>query len=96
MYLKVSVNSNACDTDYGGEQKIDVICGEYRLDEIFRLPFFRVVIDEVIDGAVCFRLMEGGIEHYFVLENIGERAEFHRETGIGEDNFIFELTEDNL
>ena len=67
MKLKVTVNSVANDTEYGGEQLLQVAKGEYLLDEIFRLPFFRIIIDEIIGGAVCFRLMEGADAHYFVL-----------------------------
>lgn len=91
MKLKIEVRSSAYDTDYGGEQEIEAACGEYRLDGIFRLPFFRVVIDEIIGGAVCFRLMEGGVGHYFVLEEEGECARFERETSIGSDSFVITL-----
>lgn len=94
MKLCISVTSSAYDSDYGGQQTIDVAPGEYRLDEIFRLPFFRVIIDEVIDGAVCFRLMEGAVAHYFVLERPGESAEFERQTSIGYDEFKFTLAGD--
>lgn len=52
MKLKVTVNSVANDTEYGGEQLLQVAKGEYLLDEIFRLPFFRIIIDEIIGGAV--------------------------------------------
>ena len=91
MKLKITVNSTANDTDYGGEQVLEIERGEYRLEEIFRLPFFRIIIDDVIDGAVCFRLMEGADSHFYVLEKIGEVARFHRDTSLGEDNFTFEL-----
>lgn len=93
MKLKVCVQSVAYDMEYGGEQTVEAAAGEYLLDEIFRLPFFRIVVDEVIGGAVCFRLMEGGIAHYFVLERKGERAVFSRETSIGSDEFTFTLTD---
>ncbi len=91
MELKVTVNSVANDTEYGGEQLLHVAKGEYLLDEIFRLPFFRIIIDEIIGGAVCFRLMEGADAHYFVLDGGDSTAEFSRETSLGEDNFTFEL-----
>lgn len=91
MKLKITVNSVANDVDYGGEQILNAERGEYLLDEIFRLPFFRIIIDEIIDGALCFRLMEGADSHFFVLEERGERARFHRDTSLGEDNFLFEL-----
>ncbi len=93
MRIKIKVNSSAYDSEYGGEQYIDVAEGEYRLDEIFRLPFFRIIIDEIIDGAVCFRLMEGAEAHYFVLENAGDTASFERETSIGYDEFSFTLAD---
>ena len=83
----------ACDTEYGGEQLVPVTKGEYLMDEIFRLPFFRIIVDEVIDGAVCFRLKEGAQDHYFVLEGIGDSASFERETSIGYDSFTFTLVE---
>lgn len=92
MKLNVKVNSVACDTEYGGEQQLHVARGEFRLDDIFRLPFFRVIIDDVIDGAVCFRLMEGAIAHYFVLEGEGDSAVFGRTTSVGSDEFVFTLT----
>lgn len=91
MKLLIKVNSSAYDTDYGGEQIMEVSKGEFIFDEIFRLPFFRIIIDEIIDGAVCFRLMEGATAHYFVLENDGEQATFERETSIGYDQFTFTL-----
>jgi hypothetical protein len=37
--------------------------------------------------------MEGGVAHYFVLEGIGDSAEFERETSIGYDSFKFTLAE---
>ncbi|MDE6586267.1 MAG: hypothetical protein K2K80_06280 [Clostridia bacterium] len=94
MKLYISVNSVADGTDYGGEQIIDAQKGEYRLDEIFRLPFFRIVIDEIIDGALCFRLMEGAEAHYFVLDKSERTAQFHRDTSLGADDFLFELYDD--
>jgi hypothetical protein len=93
MKIKVNVSSGAYDTPYGGEQFLEVDTGEFLLDDIFRLPFFRIVIDDVIDGEVCFRLMEGGVPHYFVLSFIGDTAEFERETSIGYDHFTFTLVE---
>lgn len=92
MILNVKVTSSAYDSEYGGEQELYVERGEYLLDDIFRLPFFRIIIDDVIDGAVCFRLMEGAVAHYFVLEKAGDTASFERETSIGGDEFIFTLT----
>ena len=91
MRILITVRSSAYDTDYGGEQTLPVEKGEYQLPEIFRLPFFRIIIDEVVDGAVCFRLKEGAEDHFFVLEGIGDSAQFERETSIGYDNFTFEL-----
>jgi len=93
MNLLIKVNSTAYDTAYGGEQTLPAEKGEYLLSKIFRLPFFRVIIDDVIDGAVCFRLKEGAEDHFFVLERIGEVARFGRETSIGSDDFSFELVE---
>ena len=61
--LKITVNSIANDTEYGGEQIIPCEKGEYVLNEIFRLHFFRVIIDDIIDESLCFRLMEGGVAH---------------------------------
>ena len=94
MKLNIKVNSTACDSEYGGEQTLEVAVGEYILDEIFRLNFFRIIIDDVIDGAVCFRLMEGAVAHYFVLEGPGDSAVFERQTSIGSDEFLFELEEE--
>lgn len=91
MEIKVTVNSVANDTEYGGEQLLPAEKGEYLLEEIFRLPFFRIIIDEIIDGAVCFRLMEGAVAHYFVLDGTDGTAKFSRETSLGEDNFTFGL-----
>ncbi|MCD8205653.1 MAG: hypothetical protein LUD29_03465 [Clostridia bacterium] len=93
MKLKITVNSVNDDTPYGGEQTLDCEAGEFRLDDIFRLPFFRVIIDDIIDGAVCFRLMEGAEAHYFVLEGPGDTASWSRETPLGEDSFDFSLEE---
>jgi hypothetical protein len=90
MSIKISVQSTAYDAEYGGEQILEAVAGEYQLSEIFRLPFFRIIIDEVIGNAVCFRLMEGGVAHYFVLDETDTTATFSRETSIGEDNFVFE------
>ena len=94
MKILVNVSSVAHDTDYGGSQYIPAEQGEYRLGEVFRLHFFRIIVDEVFENAVCFRLKEGAEDHYFVLEGIGDRAEFERETSIGYDNFSFTLVED--
>ena len=94
MIIKVTVNSSANDTDYGGEQYVAAKCGEYIFDGIFKLNFFRIIIDEVIEDAVCFRLMEGAAAHYFVLEGAGDKAAFERETPLGYDHFLFELMEE--
>ncbi|MDE7082153.1 MAG: hypothetical protein K2O89_00415 [Clostridia bacterium] len=91
MQLKITVNSVANDCEYGGEQIISAERGEYRLEEIFRLPFFRIIIDDIIEGSLCFRLMEGGVAHFFVLDENGNTAKFHRDTSLGEDDFTFEL-----
>ena len=93
MKIIINVTSSAYDSPYGGEQELEVKTGEYRLDEVFRLHFFRIIIDDIIDGAVCFRLMEGALPHYFVLESVGETASFRRETSIGYDEFTFTLTD---
>ena len=93
MRLKITVNSIACDTPYGGVQYLPCERGEYRLDDVFRLPFFRVIVDDVIEGALCFRLKEGGPDHFFVLEKVGDKCSFYRETSTGEDEFIFETEE---
>ena len=94
MKLNVKVTSSAYDADYGGEQSFALERGEYLLDNIFRLHFFRIIIYDIIDGAVCFRLMEGAEAHYFVLEKEGDTAAFSRQTSIGEDEFLFTLTGD--
>jgi hypothetical protein len=91
MKIQIYVRSVAYDTEYGGEQILQAEAGEYQLEEIFRLPFFRIIIDEVIGSAVCFRLMEGAIAHYFVLDESDPTAQFTRETSIGEDSFTFTL-----
>jgi hypothetical protein len=93
MKILIQVQSGAYDTPYGGEQILDVNLGEYLLEDIFRLPFFRIIIDDMIDDAVCFRLMEGGVAHFFVLEGIGDKAQFERETSIGFDSFTFTLVD---
>lgn len=91
MQIRVEVQSDAYETPYGGEQTIGAVKGEFLLDEIFRLPFFRVIVDEVVGDAVCFRLKEGAEDHYFVLEGKGDSAVFERETSIGSDRFEFTL-----
>lgn len=50
MKLKITVNSVANDTEYGGKQIVEANKGEFVLDEIFKLPFFRIIIDEVISA----------------------------------------------
>ena len=94
MRLKITVNSVQGDEPYGGEQILDCEVGEYRLDEIFRLPFFRIIIDEVIDGFACFRLMEGGVAHYFAMSAADGEEHWERQTSIGEDCFTFKVLED--
>ena len=94
MKINVKVNSDAYDTEYGGTQNVPAQRGEYLLSDIFRLPFFRIIVDDVIDNAVCFRLKEGAEDHYFVLEGVGDTAEFERITSIGSDLFEFTLIED--
>lgn len=96
MKIAIKVNSMAYDTAYGGEQTLPAEKGEYQLPEIFRLPFFRIIVDEVIEGAVCFRLKEGAQDHFFVLEGIVDTAEFERETSIGYDSLYFLWRSNNL
>lgn len=91
MELKIEVASEADGKEYGGTQVMQVSVGEFVLDEIFKLNFFRIIIDDVIDGALCFRLMEGAAPHYFVLEGRGDSATFERETPVGSDFFRFTL-----
>ena len=91
MKIKVTASSRAYESEYGGEQQIEAAPGEFLLDEIFRLHFFRIIIDEVFGGAVCFRLMEGSEAHYFVLEEGDDEAVFERDTPIGDDRFCFKL-----
>ncbi len=93
MKLKITVSSTAYDEPYGGEQILECAIGEFILDEIFRLHFFRIIIDDIIDDALCFRLMEGGIAHYFVLDSSQRVCNFERQTSIGSDYFVFELQE---
>lgn len=94
MKILIEAQSDAYDTPYGGTQRINAEKGEYLLDEIFRLHFFRLIVDDIIGDAVCFRLMEGAEAHYFVLEGLGDVARFVRETSIGSDSFTFTLTAD--
>ena len=91
MELKIEVASEADGKEYGGTQVMQVAVGEFVLDEIFKLNFFRIIIGGVIDGALCFRLMEGAAPHYFVLEGRGDSATFERETPVGSDFFRFTL-----
>lgn len=91
MQLKIEVASEAEGVEYGGTQIMEVARGEYILDEIFKLNFFRIIIDDIIDGALCFRLMEGATPHYYVLEGSGDNAVFERETPVGSDFFRFTL-----
>lgn len=52
MELKIEVASEADGKEYGGTQVMQVAVGEFVLDEIFKLNFFRIIIDDVIDGAL--------------------------------------------
>ena len=72
MQLKTEVISEAADAEYGGTQVMECVKGEFILDEIFKLNFFRIVIDDIVGDALCFRLMEGAVAHYFVLEGVGD------------------------
>ena len=94
MKLKITVSAEAEGKEFGGEQVLHAASGEYILDEIFKLNFFRIIIDELIDDALCFRLMEGADAHYYVLEGAGDRAVFERETPAESDYFTFELLSD--
>ena len=94
MKLKITVSAEAEGKEFGGEQVFHAARGEYILDEIFKLNFFRIIIDELIDDALCFRLMEGADAHYYVLEGAGDRAVFERETPAESDYFTFELLSD--
>lgn len=91
MQLKIEVASEAEGVEYGGTQVMEAARGEYILDEIFKLNFFRIIIDDVIGGALCFRLMEGATSHFYVLEGSGDNAVFERETPVGSDFFRFTL-----
>ena len=94
MKLKVTASAEADGGQFGGSQVLPAVCGEYALGEIFKLNFFRVIIDELIGDALCFRLMEGAQAHYYVLEGAGDRAVFERETPAESDYFTFELLAD--
>ena len=94
MKLKITASAEADGKEFGGEQVLQAARGEYVLDEIFKLNFFRIVIDELIGDALCFRLMEGVDAHYYVLEGVGDRAVFERETPAESDYFTFELLPD--
>ena len=91
MQLKIEVESEAEGTPYGGTQVMEAVRGEFILDEIFKLNFFRIIIDDIIGCALCFRLMEGASPHYFVLEGGGDSATFERQTPVGSDFFKFTL-----
>ena len=91
MELKIEVSSEAEGNEYGGTQVMEVARGEFVLDEIFKLNFFRIIIDDVIDGALCFRLMEGATPHFFVLDGSGDSPVFERETPAGSDYFRFTI-----
>lgn len=91
MKLKIEAISESEGIEYGGTQVMEAAVGEYVLDEILKLNFFRIIIDDIIDGAVCFRFMEGATPHYYVLEKEGDTAVFERETPVGSDFFRFTL-----
>ena len=91
MKLKIEVASEADGKEFGGTQIMEVSRGEFILDEIFKLNFFRIIIDDIIGDALCFRLMEGSDAHYFVLEGAGYTAVFERETPVENDYFKFTL-----
>lgn len=91
MKLKIEVASEADGKEFGGTQIMEVSRGEFVLDEIFKLNFFRIIIDDIIGDALCFRLMEGSDAHYFVLEGAGYTAVFERETPVENDYFKFTL-----
>ena len=94
MKLKITASAEADGKEFGGEQVLPAVRGEYVLDEIFKLHFFRIIIDELIGDSLCFRLMEGADAHYYVLEGAGDRAAFERETPAESDYFTFELLSD--
>ena len=91
MKLKIEVASEADGKEFGGTQIMEVSRGEFVLDEIFKLNFFRIIIDDIIGDALCFRLMEGSDAHYFVLEGAGDTPVFERETPVENDYFKFTL-----
>lgn len=91
MKLKIEVASEADGKEFGGTQVMEAVRGEFILDEIFKLNFFRIIIDDIIGDALCFRLMEGADAHYFVLEGGGDSATFERETTVETDYFRFTL-----
>ncbi len=91
MKLKIEVTSEADGKEFGGTQVMEAVRGEFILDEIFKLNFFRIIIDDIIGDALCFRLMEGADAHYFVLEGGGDSATFERETPVETDYFRFTL-----
>lgn len=94
MKLKITADCQADGKSYGGTQIMQTAIGEYILDDIFRLNFFRIIIDDIIGDALCFRLMEGASPHFYVLEGVGDRAVFERETPAESDYFTFELLAD--
>ena len=91
MKLKIEVASEADGKEFGGTQIMEVSRGEFILDEIFKLNFFRIIIDDLIGDALCFRLLEASDAHYFVLEGAGDTAVFERETPVENDYFKFTL-----
>ena len=91
MKLKIEVASEADGKEFGGTQIMEVSRGEFILDVIFKLNFFRIIIDDIIGDALCFRPMEGSDAPYFVLEGAGDTAVFERETPVENDYFKFTL-----
>ena len=91
MKLKIEVMSEADGKEFGGTQVMEAVRGEFILDEIFKLNFFRIIIDDIIGDALCFRLMEGAAAHYYVLEGAGDTAVFERDTPAESDYFKFTL-----
>ncbi len=91
MELRVEVAATQGDCPFGGSQILPCVCGEFILEDIFRLHFFRIIIDDIIEDNVCFRLMEGSAPHYFVLNKAEPQVSWERQTPIGEEFFTFTL-----
>lgn len=100
MLLKIKVNALCDGEEISGEQTIEVVAGEFELNEIFKSSFYRVRIDCVINDNVCFCILTGAIvAKYFVLKPC-ERGEYSRgesaRTGFGGavldyTDFLFEV-----